>query len=58
MTFWRGLKEAGLLEEVVEDFQKEIQEMLKGMQERITEPPLQVNGQWGFSQLNYLCVCG
>lgn len=46
MTFWRGLKEAGLLEEVVEDFQKEIQEMLKGMQERITEPPLQVNGQF------------
>ncbi|XP_029520159.1 glucocorticoid modulatory element-binding protein 2-like isoform X1 [Oncorhynchus nerka] len=43
VTFWRGLKEAGLLEEVVEDFQKEIQEVLKGMQERITEPPLQVN---------------
>ncbi|KAL1021283.1 hypothetical protein UPYG_G00011170 [Umbra pygmaea] len=42
VTFWRGLKEAGLLEEVVEDFQKEIQEVLKGMQERITEPPLQV----------------
>lgn len=46
VTFWRGLKEAGLLEEVVEDFQKEIQEVLKGMQERITEPPLQVNGQF------------
>ncbi|KAM9504419.1 glucocorticoid modulatory element-binding protein 2-like isoform 1-T1 [Salvelinus alpinus] len=43
VTFWRGLKEAGLLEEVVEDFQKEIQKVLKGMQERITEPPLQVN---------------
>ncbi|XP_021421350.2 glucocorticoid modulatory element-binding protein 2 isoform X1 [Oncorhynchus mykiss] len=43
VTFWKGLKEAGLLEEVVEDFQKEIQEVLKGMQERITEPPLQVN---------------
>uniref|UniRef100_A0A3P8XBW8 SAND domain-containing protein n=1 Tax=Esox lucius TaxID=8010 RepID=A0A3P8XBW8_ESOLU len=43
VTFWRGLKEAGLLEEVVEDFQKEIQEVLKGMQNRITEPPLEVN---------------
>ncbi|CAB1336877.1 unnamed protein product [Coregonus sp. 'balchen'] len=43
VTFWRGLKEAGLLEDVVEDFQKEIQDVLKGMQERITEPPLQVN---------------
>ncbi|KAJ8016437.1 hypothetical protein DPEC_G00007200 [Dallia pectoralis] len=43
VTFWRGVKEAGLLEEVVEDFQKEIQEVLKGMQNRITEPPLEVN---------------
>ncbi|XP_046895643.1 glucocorticoid modulatory element-binding protein 2 [Hypomesus transpacificus] len=42
VTFWRGLKEAGLLEEVVEDFQNEIQEVLKGMQERVAEPPLQV----------------
>ncbi|KAM6977000.1 glucocorticoid modulatory element-binding protein 2 [Aplochiton taeniatus] len=42
VTFWRGVKEAGLLDEVVEDFQKEIQEVLAGMQERVTEPPLQV----------------
>uniref|UniRef100_A0A3Q3AMI0 Glucocorticoid modulatory element binding protein 2 n=1 Tax=Kryptolebias marmoratus TaxID=37003 RepID=A0A3Q3AMI0_KRYMA len=42
VTFWRSLKEAGLLEEVVEDFQKELQEVLKGLQERVCDPPLQV----------------
>lgn len=45
MAFWRAVKEAGLLEEVVEDFQKELQEVLKGLQERVCEPPLQVKGQ-------------
>uniref|UniRef100_A0A672LP71 Glucocorticoid modulatory element binding protein 2 n=1 Tax=Sinocyclocheilus grahami TaxID=75366 RepID=A0A672LP71_SINGR len=42
MTFWRGLKDAGLLEEVMEDLQREIQEILKGLEERIQDPPLQV----------------
>lgn len=42
VAFWHGVKEAGLLEEVVEDFQKELQEVLKGLQERVSEPPLQV----------------
>ncbi|KAI2649450.1 Glucocorticoid modulatory element-binding protein 2 [Labeo rohita] len=42
MTFWRGLKDAGLLEEVMEDLQREIQEILKGLEERIHDPPLQV----------------
>ncbi|XP_073327165.1 glucocorticoid modulatory element-binding protein 2 [Pagrus major] len=42
VAFWRALKEAGLLEEVVEDFQKELQEVLKGLQERVCDPPLQV----------------
>ncbi|XP_023812819.1 glucocorticoid modulatory element-binding protein 2 [Oryzias latipes] len=42
VTFWRAVKEAGLLEEVVEDFQKELQEVLKGLQERVYDPPLQV----------------
>ncbi|XP_035798442.1 glucocorticoid modulatory element-binding protein 2 isoform X3 [Amphiprion ocellaris] len=37
-----GVKEAGLLEEVVKDFQKELQEVLKGLQERVCDPPLQV----------------
>lgn len=45
MTFWKGLKDAGLLEDIVEDLQKEIEEILKGLEERIHEPPLQVKGQ-------------
>ncbi|XP_061758348.1 glucocorticoid modulatory element-binding protein 2-like isoform X1 [Nerophis ophidion] len=42
LTFWRAVKEAGLLEEVMEDFQKDLQELLKGLQERVSQPPLQV----------------
>uniref|UniRef100_A0A8D2ZLM7 Glucocorticoid modulatory element binding protein 2 n=1 Tax=Scophthalmus maximus TaxID=52904 RepID=A0A8D2ZLM7_SCOMX len=42
VVFWRTVKEAGLLEEVVDDFQKELQEVLKGLQERVCNPPLQV----------------
>ncbi|KAF7658417.1 hypothetical protein LDENG_00013230 [Lucifuga dentata] len=42
VAFWHGVKEAGLLEEVVEDFQKELQEVLNGLQDRVCEPPLQV----------------
>lgn len=45
MTFWRGLKDAGLLEEVMEDLQREIQEILTGLEERIQDPLLQVKGQ-------------
>ncbi|XP_077585529.1 glucocorticoid modulatory element-binding protein 2 isoform X2 [Stigmatopora nigra] len=41
VCFWRTLKEAGLLEEVIEDFQKELQEVLKGLHERVCEPSLQ-----------------
>nr|XP_023651084.1 glucocorticoid modulatory element-binding protein 2 isoform X2 [Paramormyrops kingsleyae] len=43
VAFWQGLKDAGLLEEVVEEFQKEVKETLKGLQDRIQQPPLQVN---------------
>ncbi|KAM9828038.1 glucocorticoid modulatory element-binding protein 2 isoform 1-T1 [Syngnathus typhle] len=42
VSFWRALKDAGLLEEVIEDFQKELQEVLKGLHERVCEPSLQV----------------
>ncbi|XP_029307351.1 glucocorticoid modulatory element-binding protein 2 [Cottoperca gobio] len=42
VAFWRAVKEAGLLEDVVEDFQKELQEVLQGLQERVCDPPLQV----------------
>lgn len=44
VAFWHALKQAGLLEEVVEDFQKELQEVLKGLQERVCDPPLHVKG--------------
>ncbi|XP_028265832.1 glucocorticoid modulatory element-binding protein 2 isoform X2 [Parambassis ranga] len=42
VAFWGAVKEAGLLDEVLEDFQKELQEVLKGLQERVCDPPLQV----------------
>ncbi|XP_061543182.1 glucocorticoid modulatory element-binding protein 2 isoform X2 [Phycodurus eques] len=42
VSFWRAVKDAGLLEEVIEDFQKELQEVLKGLHERVCEPSLQV----------------
>ncbi|XP_061908442.1 glucocorticoid modulatory element-binding protein 2 [Entelurus aequoreus] len=42
LTFWRAVKEAGLLEEVMEDFQNDLQDVLKGLQERVSQPPLQV----------------
>lgn len=57
MTFWKGLKDAGLLEDIVEDLQKEIEEILKGLEERINEPPLQVKGQWGYCQKCSLLTC-
>uniref|UniRef100_A0A3P8NEW2 SAND domain-containing protein n=1 Tax=Astatotilapia calliptera TaxID=8154 RepID=A0A3P8NEW2_ASTCA len=39
-SFYKMIWEAGLLEEVVEDFQNELQEVLKGLQERVCDPPL------------------
>lgn len=42
MMFWRGLKDAGLLEEVMENLQNDIQEIFKSLEESIQEPPLQV----------------
>lgn len=42
VAFWRGVKEAGLLEEVVEVFQKDLQDVLRGLHERACDPPLQV----------------
>lgn len=45
MTIWRGLKDAGLLDEVMGELESEIQEILKGLEERIEDPPLQAKGQ-------------
>ncbi|XP_012712320.1 glucocorticoid modulatory element-binding protein 2 isoform X1 [Fundulus heteroclitus] len=42
VVFWRSVKEAGLLQEVVQDFQKEVQEVLKRLQERVCDPPVEV----------------
>lgn len=45
VVFWQAVKEVGLLDEVVDEFQKALQEVLKGLQERVCDPPLQVKGQ-------------
>ncbi|KAJ0064797.1 hypothetical protein NL108_013798, partial [Boleophthalmus pectinirostris] len=42
VTFWKAVKEAGMLDEVVQDFEKELQDVLKGLEERANDPPLQV----------------
>lgn len=41
VTFWRGLKDTGLLDEVMGELEREIQEILTGLDERIQDPPLQ-----------------
>uniref|UniRef100_A0A3B4BHC1 SAND domain-containing protein n=1 Tax=Periophthalmus magnuspinnatus TaxID=409849 RepID=A0A3B4BHC1_9GOBI len=45
VAFWKAVKEAGMLDEVVLDFEKELQDILKGLEERANDPPLQVKGQ-------------
>lgn len=57
VAFWHGVKEAGLLEDVVEDFQRELEEVLKGLQERVSETPLQVKGQNYIDRAGSLYVC-
>lgn len=47
VVFWQAVKEAGLLDEVVDEFQNSLREVLKGLQERVCDPPLQVKGQIG-----------
>uniref|UniRef100_A0A8C8R6X3 Glucocorticoid modulatory element binding protein 2 n=1 Tax=Pelusios castaneus TaxID=367368 RepID=A0A8C8R6X3_9SAUR len=42
-AFWRGLKEAGLLEEVIEEFQQELVETMKSLQQRVQDPAFQLN---------------
>ncbi|XP_015683693.1 glucocorticoid modulatory element-binding protein 2 [Protobothrops mucrosquamatus] len=42
-AFWQGLKDAGLLEEVVQEFRMEFTEAVRGLQQRIQELPLQLN---------------
>ncbi|KAK2110361.1 hypothetical protein P7K49_010107 [Saguinus oedipus] len=41
-TFWRGLKDAGLLDEVIQEFHQELMETMRGLQQRAQDPPLQL----------------
>ncbi|XP_009975608.1 PREDICTED: glucocorticoid modulatory element-binding protein 2, partial [Tauraco erythrolophus] len=41
-AFWRGLKDTGLLEEVIHEFHQELVETMKGLQQRAQDPPLQL----------------
>ncbi|XP_016057761.1 PREDICTED: glucocorticoid modulatory element-binding protein 2 isoform X1 [Miniopterus natalensis] len=41
-AFWRGLKDAGLLDEVIQEFHQEMVETMKGLQQRVQDPPLQL----------------
>ncbi|EHH19512.1 Glucocorticoid modulatory element-binding protein 2 [Macaca mulatta] len=41
-TFWRGLKDAGLLDEVIQEFHQELMETMRGLQQRVQDPPLQL----------------
>lgn len=42
LTFWKGIAEVGLMDEVVCNIQKEIQELLRSVQERLCQAPFQV----------------
>lgn len=44
-AFWRGLKDAGLLDEVIQEFHQELVETMKGLQQRVQDPPLQLRGE-------------
>ncbi|KFR04997.1 Glucocorticoid modulatory element-binding protein 2, partial [Opisthocomus hoazin] len=41
-AFWQGLKDTGLLEEVIHEFHQELVETMKGLQQRAQDPPLQL----------------
>ncbi|XP_055964076.1 glucocorticoid modulatory element-binding protein 2 [Sorex fumeus] len=41
-AFWRGLKDAGLLDEVIQEFHQELVETMRGLQQRAQDPPLQL----------------
>nr|XP_056702812.1 glucocorticoid modulatory element-binding protein 1 [Euleptes europaea]XP_056702813.1 glucocorticoid modulatory element-binding protein 1 [Euleptes europaea] len=42
LMFWKGIADVGLMEEVVCNIQKEIEEVLKGVQQRLGQSPLPV----------------
>ncbi|XP_069479069.1 glucocorticoid modulatory element-binding protein 1 isoform X3 [Ambystoma mexicanum] len=42
LMFWKGIADVGLMDEVVSNIQKEMQELLRGVQERLGQSLLQV----------------
>lgn len=53
LMFWKGIADVGLMEEVVCNIQKELEELLRGVQPRLIHTPFQVTGestQSGFSR--------
>uniref|UniRef100_H0WVA3 Glucocorticoid modulatory element binding protein 1 n=1 Tax=Otolemur garnettii TaxID=30611 RepID=H0WVA3_OTOGA len=42
LMFWKGIADVGLMEEVVCNIQKEIDELLRGVQQRLVQAPFQV----------------
>ncbi|CAK6440847.1 unnamed protein product [Pipistrellus nathusii] len=42
LMFWKGIADVGLMEEVVCNIQKEIEELLRGLQQRLIQAPFQV----------------
>ncbi|XP_040829984.1 glucocorticoid modulatory element-binding protein 1 isoform X1 [Ochotona curzoniae] len=42
LMFWKGIADVGLMEEVVCNIQKEIEELLRGVQQRLVQTPFQV----------------
>nr|XP_026247374.1 glucocorticoid modulatory element-binding protein 1 [Urocitellus parryii] len=45
LMFWKGIADVGLMEEVVCNIQKEIEELLRGVQQRLIQTPFQVTGE-------------
>ncbi|XP_074074019.1 glucocorticoid modulatory element-binding protein 1 isoform X2 [Macrotis lagotis] len=42
LMFWKGIADVGLMEEVVCNIQKEIEELLRGVQQRLLQAPFQL----------------
>lgn len=45
LMFWKGIADVGLMEEVVCNIQKEIEEVLRGVQQRLGQSPFQITGR-------------
>lgn len=45
LMFWKGIADVGLMEEVVCNIQKEIEEVLRGVQQRLGQSPFQMTGR-------------